>query len=67
MIAKGARPEVYLDGIRQSDAITADEVNGEIIRYKRDDEGSHVLTLDREAIEKEVVRGRVEIRDIRDV
>lgn len=63
---------VYLNGSRVIDCITADEEEGLIVRYARDEWGRYVLqrVLDNEGNEYseivlETVRGKVEIRNVR--
>lgn len=63
---------VYLNGSRVIDCITADEGEGLIVRYARDEWGKYVLkpVVDNEGNEYseivlETVRGKVEIRNAR--
>ena len=63
---------VYLNGTRIIGCITADEEQGLIVRYARDEWGKYVLqrVVDAEGNEHpelvlETVRGKVEIRNVR--
>jgi hypothetical protein len=52
---------VLLDGVEQTQCITADEEQGYVVRYKTDAHGKLVFNAGTEACETEVVHGKVEI------
>lgn len=54
--------DAYLDGRRESFAITVDTEAGTIERYKTTRNGTPVLDPDNHSIKTEVVRGVVELR-----
>jgi len=58
---KHRRSLVFLDGVRQRDAIRCDEEAGTLTRYKRDADGKLVLNRMLDEIETEDLTGVVRI------
>jgi hypothetical protein len=52
----------FLDGEFVSNVITADQENGYLIRYKTDRSGDVVVDYQRGEIEKEILRGHIDLR-----
>lgn len=57
----GERYRVWLDGVPQLDAISADDVAGIVVRHARDADGELVLNWVTYSLQTETVRGRVRI------
>lgn len=53
---------IFLDGVEQTEVVTADDVEGIVVKLRRDERGEYVLNAKRDAVETEELRGRVEIR-----
>ncbi len=57
--SNGRGPDVYLDGVLMSQAVTADDELGVVVRPKRDDDGALLVRDHR--LQYETLRGQVEI------
>lgn len=57
--------EVYLDNELQTHAITADEEEGYILRYKKDEDGELIINKVEDDFETEIVHGKVTVLNSR--
>ena len=61
MIGDGHWPEIYLDGVRQNDCLTADEAQGYVVRHVIGVDGGLAFNPSAGELLKEKAYGRVEI------
>ena len=60
---QGRSVEIWLDGIKQSNVIRADEATGELVRYRTDASGK-LVTLYSEVL-RDTLKGKVRIDIVR--
>jgi hypothetical protein len=63
---KNFRPgayEIFLNGEKVPQVLTADEEQGYILKHKLDEHGKLVINAAGTAVEREELRGKVEIRE----
>lgn len=58
----GIRPEVWLDGVKQDHAETADALHGEVVRAVTTPNGNIAINPATNEVLRETVRGKVRIR-----
>lgn len=59
MLHRMRKPIVMLDGVEQSEVITADEERGEVLRHKTDERGNVIIAAGGHELETELLQGEV--------